>query len=156
VLDAHDIGAGQTAQTTAHLASALDDRFAELERVHGASGARLAYESHARAIDEIETIAAREPIDCGFTRVPGYLFVGPRQDAKLLDEELDAARRAGFAGVERLERAPIESFDSGPCLAFPKQARFHPLRYLGGEEKKSKPRSGRSSRLDRAARRIGS
>jgi Rieske Fe-S protein len=32
--------------------------------------------------------------------------------------------------VEKLDRAPLASFDTGPCLRFPNQARFHPLRYL--------------------------
>src|SRR5262245_35050013 len=49
VLDKGSIGGGETAQTTAHLASALDDRFSRLERLHGRDGARVAYESHAVA-----------------------------------------------------------------------------------------------------------
>jgi glycine/D-amino acid oxidase-like deaminating enzyme/nitrite reductase/ring-hydroxylating ferredoxin subunit len=132
VVDARDLGGGETAQTSAHLASALDDRFSVLERVYGERGARLAYESHARAIDEIEATTRRESIECSLARVDGYLFLGPRQEEKLLSDELDAARRIGFPGVERLARAPIDSFDSGPCLVFPAQARFHPLRYLAG------------------------
>ena len=130
VLEARDVGGGQTAQTTAHLASALDDRFSELERIFGVEGARLAYESHARAIDEIEANVQRESISCGFTRLDGYLFLGPGQKSSLLEAELEAARRIGFAGVERIERAPLEPFDTGPCLVFPRQGRFHPLRYM--------------------------
>src|SRR4051812_21550823 len=38
VVDAYDVGAGETGQTTAHLASALDDRFSELEKLHGTNG----------------------------------------------------------------------------------------------------------------------
>jgi glycine/D-amino acid oxidase-like deaminating enzyme/nitrite reductase/ring-hydroxylating ferredoxin subunit len=132
VLDARDLGAGQTAQTTAHLASALDDRFSELERVFGEHGARLAYASHARAIDEIEANVRKESIDCGFTRLDGYLFLGPGQKDKLLEDELDAARRIGFPGVARAVRAPLSAFDTGSCLVFPNQGRFHPLRYMTG------------------------
>jgi glycine/D-amino acid oxidase-like deaminating enzyme/nitrite reductase/ring-hydroxylating ferredoxin subunit len=132
VLDAHDIAAGQTAQTTAHLASALDDRFSELERVHGRHGARLAYESHAQAIDEIEATIKRESIHCDFRRLAGFLFLGPGQDEKLLSDELEAAQRAGFSGATLVARAPVASFDTGPCILFPNQARFHPLRYLSG------------------------
>jgi glycine/D-amino acid oxidase-like deaminating enzyme/nitrite reductase/ring-hydroxylating ferredoxin subunit len=132
VLDAHDLGAGQTAQTTAHLASALDDRFCELERVFGHEGTLLAYESHARAIDEIEAIVQRESIDCDFARLNGFLFLGPGQEEKLLDEELAAAKKIGFRGVERVARAPLEGFDTGPSLVFPGQGRLHPLRYLSG------------------------
>ncbi|HMJ51409.1 MAG TPA: FAD-dependent oxidoreductase [Polyangiaceae bacterium] len=132
VLDAHDLAAGETAQTTAHLASALDDRFSELERVFGQEGARLAYESHARAIDEIEANVRRESIDCGFARLDGYLFLGPGQKDTLLEEELDAAKRVGFRGVARVARAPLDGFDTGSCLVFPNQGRIHPLRYLTG------------------------
>src|SRR6266480_542481 len=45
VLDRGPIGGGQTARTSAHLASALDDRFYKLERRFGRTGARLAAES---------------------------------------------------------------------------------------------------------------
>ena len=132
VLEARDLGCGETAQTTAHLASALDDRFSELERVFGDEGALLAYESHARAIDQIEANVLRESIDCDFARLSGYLFLGPDQDEKILDDELTAAKRIGFRGVERLARAPLNDFDTGPSLVFPNQGRLNPVRYLAG------------------------
>jgi glycine/D-amino acid oxidase-like deaminating enzyme/nitrite reductase/ring-hydroxylating ferredoxin subunit len=34
--------------------------------------------------------------------------------------------------VERLERSPVIPLAAGPCLRFPRQAQFHPLRYLIG------------------------
>src|SRR3954470_22840886 len=60
VLDDGPIGGGETGRTTAHLASALDDRFYHLEQLHGEKGARLAAESHSAAIDRIESIVATE------------------------------------------------------------------------------------------------
>ena len=54
VLDDGPIGGGLTARTTAHLTNALDDRFFELERLHGRDGARLAAQSNTAAIDQIE------------------------------------------------------------------------------------------------------
>src|SRR5205823_2396316 len=42
------------------------------------------------------------------------------------------AHRAGLTGVERLPRAPFPAFDTGPCLRFPRQGQFHPLKYLAG------------------------
>ena len=132
VLDRGGIGAGNTGVTTAHLASALDDRYDHLERLHGRKGARLAYESHQAAIDAVPQIAAEEGFDCDFVRLDGFLFLAPEHDAELLDRELAAARRAGFGDVERLARAPESPFDTGPCLRFPRQGRFHPVRYLDG------------------------
>ena len=53
VLDDGAIGGGMTGRTTAHLSNAYDDRYLEIERLHGAEGARLTAESHTAAIDKI-------------------------------------------------------------------------------------------------------
>jgi glycine/D-amino acid oxidase-like deaminating enzyme/nitrite reductase/ring-hydroxylating ferredoxin subunit len=132
VLDDGPIGGGMTARTTAHLTNALDDRFYELERLFGEEGSRLAAASHTAAIDRVAAIIRQEKIDCEFARVDGYLFIPPNGRIKVLEDELPAAHRAGLTGVRRLERAPLESFDTGPCLHFPQQGQFHPLKYLTG------------------------
>ena len=131
VLDQGPIGAGETGRTTAHLASALDDRFHVLEKMHGAEGARLAAESHAAAIDSIERIARTEDIACDFARVDGYLVAARPRDAGQLDDELAAAARAGLA-VDKVPQPAWSWLDTGPCLRFRHQAEFHPLRYVRG------------------------
>src|SRR6185295_17946454 len=50
VLDDGPIVSGETERTTAHLTTALDDRYENLERLHGEKGARLAAQSHFSAI----------------------------------------------------------------------------------------------------------
>jgi glycine/D-amino acid oxidase-like deaminating enzyme/nitrite reductase/ring-hydroxylating ferredoxin subunit len=130
VVDDGPICGGETGRTTAHLSDALDDRYFQLEALHGAEGARLAAESHSAAIDWIEQICIEESIDCGFLRLDGYLFLAPGHQASLLDRELEAAHRAGLIGVERIGRAPMPHFGEGPCLRFPRQAQFHPIAYL--------------------------
>src|SRR5436305_998152 len=130
VLDDGPTAGGETSRTTAHLVNALDDRYFELEKLYGPKGAQLAAESHTAAIDRIEQIIAEEKIRCEFERLNGYLFSPPGESSDLLDRELDAAHRAGLTQVERVARAPIQNFDTGPCLRFPWQAQFHPLKYL--------------------------
>jgi len=132
VLDDGPIGGGMTARTTAHLTNALDDRFYELERLFGREGSRLAAQSHSAAIDRVEAIVRQENIDCEFERLDGYLFIPPNGRLKVLEDELPAVHRAGLTAIRRMERAPLESFDTGPCLHFPRQAQFHPLKYLTG------------------------
>src|SRR5712671_2261500 len=66
VLEDGPIGGGMTGRTTAHLVTALDDRYFELERMHGETGARLAAESHAAAIGLVESIVKAEKNDCEF------------------------------------------------------------------------------------------
>lgn len=131
VLDDGRIGGGMTERTTAHLTNVLDDRFFELERLHGEKGARLAAHSHSAAIDLIESITTTEKIDCDFERLDGYLFVPPGESTEILDRELAATHRAGLQ-AERVERAPLGDFDTGLCLRFPNQAQFHPMKYLAG------------------------
>src|SRR5438094_3306871 len=94
VLDARQVGSGQTERTTAHLSNAVDDRYVEIERLHGKDGARLTADSHSTAINEIETIVRQEHIECDFERLDGFLFVPPEESADMLEEELAAAHRA--------------------------------------------------------------
>jgi glycine/D-amino acid oxidase-like deaminating enzyme/nitrite reductase/ring-hydroxylating ferredoxin subunit len=132
VIDDGSIGGGETGRTTAHITAALDDRYSEIEKLHGHEGSRLAAESHSAAIDRIESIASLEDIDCDFERVDGYLFLGGSDKREELERELDAAHRAGLHDVELVERAPLDFWDTGPALRFPRQAQFHPLKYLNG------------------------
>lgn len=132
VLDDGRIGSGETGRTTAHVTAALDDGFAEITRLHGEHGAKDAAESHMSAIQRIEAIVRLEDIDCDFERVDGYTFLAPGDDIKTLEEELEAARQAGFADAAIFQRAPLETFDTGAALRFPRQAQFHPLKYISG------------------------
>lgn len=132
VLDDGAVGGGQTQRTTAHLSNALDDHYFEIEWLHGLEGAKLAASSHTAAIDRIEAIIDEEKIACDFGRLDGYLILPPGGSLALLDRELAAAHRAELSGVERLPRTPGLGSDAGPCLRFPHQAQFHPLKYLTG------------------------
>ncbi|HTH50599.1 MAG TPA: FAD-dependent oxidoreductase [Pyrinomonadaceae bacterium] len=126
VVDDGLIGGGETCRTTAHLSNALDDRIYRIEEWHGEDKAKLAVESHGRAIDTIEKVAKDESIDCDFLRVDGYLFEADdgRGDDDL-DKEFDAARRCGL-DVEWVET------QFGRSMRFPRQGQFHVLKYLRG------------------------
>src|SRR4030081_1696774 len=120
VIDKKPVGSGETINTSAHLSSAIDAGYREIERYHGERGAKLAAESHATAIASIESIARNERVDCDFKRIDGYLFLGPDDSFEVLDDEFAAARRAGV-DVEKHEEVPSR-MAKGPCLKFPNQA----------------------------------
>ena len=105
VLDDGPVAGGMTQMTTGHLTNQLDDRYFELEKIHGVEAARLAADSHTAAIDRIETIVRQERIDCDFARLDGYLFLAEGDERATLERELEAAHRAGLRGVQLLERA---------------------------------------------------
>jgi glycine/D-amino acid oxidase-like deaminating enzyme/nitrite reductase/ring-hydroxylating ferredoxin subunit len=141
LLDKSRIGSGETAHTTAHLSNVIDAGYREIERLHGAKGARLVAQSHTAAIAQIESIISEEKIDCDFERLDGYLLSSDRNSHKKLQEEWQAAKRAGLQ-VRKLKQSPFD-LEFGPCLRFRRQAQFHPLKYLAGLARAIKRLDGR-------------
>lgn len=73
-----------------------------------------------------------ESIDCDFERLDGFLFLDPSDNKESLDKELAATNRAGINATEILDKAPLQSFNTGHCIRFPNQAQFQSLKYLKG------------------------
>src|SRR5256886_5634761 len=132
VVDDGPVGGGMTGRTTAHLVNAIDDRYIDLEKFLGEESARLTAESHTAAIDCAERIVREHNIDCDFERVDGYLFLPPGGSVTELMDELQAIHRAGLVTVERVDSVPNTKINSDAVLRFPRQAQFHPLKYLNG------------------------
>ncbi len=130
VVEDGQIGSGETGRTTAHMVTALDDRYYNLRKTFGVDRSKLIAESHQSAIDLVERIVKEENIECGFKRVDGYLFLHPTDDENSLEKEFDAAKEAGIE-IERADRIPgLLKQTSG--LRFKNQAQFHPLQFLEG------------------------
>jgi len=125
VVDDGLIGGGETCRTTAHLSNAIDDRVYRIEEWHGEEKAKLAVESHGRAIDKIQEISEAEGIECDFYRVDGYLFEADNGGEDDLQKEFEAARRCEI-DVEWVDT------DFGRSIRFPRQGQFHVLKYLRG------------------------
>jgi glycine/D-amino acid oxidase-like deaminating enzyme len=129
VVEALDIGSGETGRTTAHIA-VPDDRFWAIEEAYGVDVSRGVAESFAAAADTIESIVRNENIECDFERLDGYLFSCAADPVAALSRELAAAERAGAHAA--LTEMPFGNSSPAPALQFPRQAQFHPLRYLAG------------------------
>lgn len=132
VVDRGKLGRGQTARTSAHLAFECDDYYDELIKMLGEDAARQYYQSQSAAVDRIEAIALAEGIDCDFARVDGYFVPAKPEDTKYLEDELAAVHRIGFDDVTMVEAGQVPGQPAVPGLRFPRQARFHPLKYLNG------------------------
>ena len=130
LIDALGVGAGETGRTTAHFFPP-DEWYAGLEESFGANTARLVADSYAAATSLVESIVAKEGIDCEFERLDGFLYMLPDTGFKDFEKECAAAIRAGVE-AELLPRVPGLGFDTGFCVRYPNQAQFHPLKYLAG------------------------
>ncbi len=126
------MGGYLSALEMAHLGTAIEPSYAELEAQHGEDNARLAAQSYAAALDALEAIVRRERIACEFERLDGYRFCTGANAFAEASAEVQAAHRAGARDVEIVASAPIESMRSGACVRYPGQVRFHPLKLIEG------------------------
>lgn len=134
VIDRGRIAGGMTSRTSAHLAPLCDDLVSEMTSLKGLEATKLFCESQAAAVDRIEEIQKIEKIDCDFRRLEGYLFQGRDMPADTVDKEMDAVSEVG-AQVDRLMGVPFNGCEKRHVLRYPRQATFHPLKYLAGVAK---------------------
>ena len=146
VLDQGPIAGGMTSRTTAHLAPICDDGLSALIKLRGEDIARVFQQSQEAAVDRIEAIVEAHAISCTFRRLDAYLFpalgMERSEGTAQRDREYDAARKA-HAPAERATGVPLKGFESAPVLHYPRQATFHPLKYLSGVVSAIQDRGGR-------------
>jgi glycine/D-amino acid oxidase-like deaminating enzyme/nitrite reductase/ring-hydroxylating ferredoxin subunit len=128
VLEQSRIGSGETTRTSAHLTEYPDAGYERIATDFGPDGARAVAQSKREAIDLIERFAAEIP--CDFERVSGFLYSERETDHARLQQELDAAQAAGLPG-RLVAQAPLP-FATAGAVEFPRQAQFHPGKYLAG------------------------
>jgi glycine/D-amino acid oxidase-like deaminating enzyme/nitrite reductase/ring-hydroxylating ferredoxin subunit len=125
-------GGFDTPNTTAHITHVMDDPLRVLARRFGNDWAALAWGAGRTAIETIAATIEAEGIACAFQRIPGYYHAPPGEmdPARLEDfrQEADLARRLGFEA----EFVPAAPLFNQPGVQFPRQAKFHPLKYLDG------------------------
>lgn len=126
VLEAVQIGSGQTANTTAKITSQHNLIYNMLTQKFGKEQARLYAEANEHAIAEYKRIVTCEKIDCDFTIAPAYLYT--TDNAAPLIAEAAAALEAGIP-AELTSKTELP-FSVAEALCFPNQAYFHPLKFL--------------------------
>lgn len=128
VIDAGRIAHGETGHTTAHLTEEVDEGFSRIRKEQGAEEARLVAQTGTDAIAFIERLVGELGIDCGFERLPAYVYTQSEKGLEDLKEEADAALEAGLA-AEIVSEVPVRFTVLG-AMRIDRQAQFHPTRYL--------------------------
>jgi glycine/D-amino acid oxidase-like deaminating enzyme/nitrite reductase/ring-hydroxylating ferredoxin subunit len=128
ILEARNLGFGTTGGTTAHLNTLLDTPYNTLIKDFGIDGARFVASATRAAIQLVKDNIDEFNIDCGFEEVPGYLFSQTDDQQKELgdirDSFIDVGINAEFTGDLPLS-VPFKK-----AIRIPRQAKFHPLRYV--------------------------
>lgn len=105
--------------------------------MHGLANTAIVAESQQAAINRIGEIVQKHSIDCGYERVPGFMFPGPPPGAKgynvaLLQEVWQAASETKKLDIESVVDGEIPGFKTGKTIRYNNQAVFHPTKYLKG------------------------
>jgi glycine/D-amino acid oxidase-like deaminating enzyme/nitrite reductase/ring-hydroxylating ferredoxin subunit len=119
---------GETGRTTAHLTEMLDARYHELIADFGKDDAWLALRGSRDAIERIAKRVSELGIDCGFERVPGYLYSEDAEGVADVEREFEACLSLGIHCSIRGE-IPLP-FAVKRAMRVENQAQLHPARYL--------------------------
>ena len=128
VLEASEVCSGQTRNTTAKITSQHGLIYAKLANIFGEQTASKFGRLNERAIDEYERIIRGCGIECGFKRLPSYLYTKTEKGTESLERERTEAKRAGIkASIVYETELP---FSVKMALKYENQAQFHPLEFL--------------------------
>lgn len=126
VLEADEIASGQTGHTTAKITSQHGLKYSKLISKIGKKRAKEYAQANEAAILEYEHLIKSCGIECGFERVPAYLYTQRNQD--LLEEEANAAISLGIDAF--LTKETELPFSVAEAVCFPNQAQFSPLEFV--------------------------
>lgn len=127
VLEARSVAGGVTAKTSGHLTLVMDTRHFELVKQFGHERTQLVVDAGKAALDFIERVVKQYGIECGFTRVPGYLFTERKEQLGALELELNTWAELGLRAEKALTPVP---FAVKGGLRIEGQAQFNPRAYL--------------------------
>jgi glycine/D-amino acid oxidase-like deaminating enzyme/nitrite reductase/ring-hydroxylating ferredoxin subunit len=128
VVDAGRIGAGVTAYTTAKVSSLQGTIYSTVERKFGADGARTYAVANEAAKEWMAALVEELAIDCDWRRKAAYTYAEDEGDVAKVEQEVEAARRAGLHVTYTEETDLPWPVDAAVRLGG--QAEFHPRRYL--------------------------
>ncbi len=126
VLEAAEIGSGQTGGTTAKITCQHAALYSKLIEKYGRERAARYAGANQRAIEAYVELIGREGIDCHFEFVDSYLYTAYDKEALRLEAEAAAAAgiRAHYA------EHPHFPFPAEAAVCFEHQAQFHPLEFV--------------------------
>jgi glycine/D-amino acid oxidase-like deaminating enzyme/nitrite reductase/ring-hydroxylating ferredoxin subunit len=130
LLDANNIGFGTTGGTTAHLNDFFDTTYKEAINKFGLENAKLLAQAGKEAINIVHSNVFRHAINCDFEYKNAHLFAVDDDQVKQLDDIVDGAIQVGYE-MNYLDQIDFP-IPFKKAVLIPKQAQFHPLKYIKG------------------------
>ena len=125
VAEASRIGGGITKNTTAKITAQHGLIYQKLLKKLGTERACMYLAANLDAVDRFRELCG--DLDCVFTPEDNYVYSRSGRDR--LDRELKSLQILGYS-AEFAEHLPLP-FPTAGAVKFPRQAQFHPLKFLG-------------------------
>ena len=126
ILEADQIGGGQTGNTTAKITSQHGMFCHTFLEKKGEETSRKYVQANQDAVEEYKKIVREEHIDCGLIECDACVY---SDDEEKIRMETEAARSLGIdASFKTQVEIPVSC---AGAVCFPGQARFHPLKFIG-------------------------
>lgn len=130
VAEAKTIAGGITKNTTAKITAQHGLIFWELLNRFGAEPVKLYWQANQDALEAFGTLC--QQIDCDYTEQDHFIY--SKTDLQILERELSALDAIGCP-AELTQQLPLP-FPTVGAVKFPKQAQFHPLKFLSAISEK--------------------
>ncbi|HWC26658.1 MAG TPA: FAD-dependent oxidoreductase [Solirubrobacteraceae bacterium] len=127
VIEATGVCTGATGYTTAKVTAQHGLIYHTIGSTFGEDGARAYGQANLAALGLVEALVIEHGIDCDFDRRPSYVYTEQDAGVAQIEQEADAARRAGLP-ASYTERTELP-WDVKAAVRFDDQAQFHPRRY---------------------------
>lgn len=124
LVEAKKLCSGVTGNTTAKITAQHGLVYHKLLRRFGEEKTKQYLLANQAALERYRELC--QTIDCDFQTRDSFIY--SRDDEALLEEELEALRRLGY-GAQLARKLPLP-FDVAGAVRFPRQAQFHPLKFL--------------------------
>jgi glycine/D-amino acid oxidase-like deaminating enzyme/nitrite reductase/ring-hydroxylating ferredoxin subunit len=128
LVDAREVVAGATGNTTAKITALHSLAYRTLTKRHGQAKAGAYAAAQQWALRTIGEWVRDRGIACDLEPATAYTYAETAEEAKLVEEEVEAARAAGLP--VRLTRQTDLPYPIETAVALDDQAHFHPRKYL--------------------------
>ena len=131
VLEADEVGSGQTKNTTAKITSQHGLIYHDMIKHTDIKRARGYAQANEAAIHIYKKIITKEGIACHFEELPSFLYSKREDGIEKLKLEAKAARVCGIcAEYVRGDKITELPFGVAGAVVFEEQAQFHPLEFI--------------------------
>ena len=124
LVEAHTIGSGMTANTTAVITAQHDTMYKDMIANNGFDVAKDYLYANLQAVENFKQLVEDEQIDCDFEITPSYLYSHKHS----LEDEVKALHKLGYE-AELVQDIDLP-FEIKNAVKFKDMAQFHPLKFL--------------------------